>query len=145
MDVKKLLEDYNLTQQELADFTGIPRARIQKWIEKNIAPPKAHDLHIMQIAAKEFAKMPADKVKIVVKKNRILLNNVVPVDEYERIVVREDPAPYGRHRISAPITDMSVVNEVIGLLRKAFEESEKKWDRLLSAHEQLIAKFPDQK
>lgn len=86
MDIKNLLETYNLTQQELSDFTGIPRPRIAKWIENNQSPPKAHDLNIIHTAANFFAKLPTEKAKQATQTHRIILGNVEPIKGYNAAI-----------------------------------------------------------
>lgn len=47
MNTKELREKLNLSQQELADKTGIPKARIAKWEQKK-GSPKAEDFEILK-------------------------------------------------------------------------------------------------
>jgi transcriptional regulator with XRE-family HTH domain len=47
MDIKKLREERGLTQQRLADATGIPKHRIEKW-ETGQANPKVKDTEILK-------------------------------------------------------------------------------------------------
>lgn len=46
-DIKKLREEKGLSQQEIADKTGIPRGRINAW-EQRGSMPKVKDLKILQ-------------------------------------------------------------------------------------------------
>lgn len=47
MDVKKLREEKGLSQQQLADLTGIPRGRINAW-EQRGTTPKVADMEILK-------------------------------------------------------------------------------------------------
>jgi transcriptional regulator with XRE-family HTH domain len=47
MDIKKLRENKKLSQQKLADVTGIPKGRIEKW-ETGKAKPKRDDYEILK-------------------------------------------------------------------------------------------------
>ncbi len=52
MELKKLLHEYNISQEQLAAFMGIPRGRISMWIKNNKDyPPKNPDAGIYDIAA----------------------------------------------------------------------------------------------
>lgn len=53
MDVKKLREDSGLSQQELADKTGIPKDRIAKW-EQGKVNPKGEDTVTLLNFFKEY-------------------------------------------------------------------------------------------
>ncbi len=53
VNVKELREKNNLTQQELSDKTGIPRARIAKW-EQGLGKPKADDSQILSDFFEKF-------------------------------------------------------------------------------------------
>jgi transcriptional regulator with XRE-family HTH domain len=56
--LKELREKYKLSQQDVADGTGIPRGRIAKW-EQNKGKPKADDVKTL---AKYFAKLIGEEV-----------------------------------------------------------------------------------
>lgn len=63
MNVKELREKNNLSQQELADNTGIPKDRIAKW-EQGKGKPKAADSKILDKFFKEFVplELPAKEL-----------------------------------------------------------------------------------
>lgn len=78
MNVKELREKNNLTQQELSDKTGIPRARIAKW-EQGLGKPKSEDFQILSDFFEKF--IPKD---FHVKKNgRDNVRNNAAVDSLE--------------------------------------------------------------
>lgn len=52
MDVKKLREDMGLSQQELADLTGIPKGRINAW-EQRGTTPKVDDFKKLELIFNE--------------------------------------------------------------------------------------------
>lgn len=47
MNIKALREKKNITQEELSEKTGIPRARIAKW-EQGKGNPKVEDLRVLE-------------------------------------------------------------------------------------------------
>lgn len=53
MDVKEIREKFGLSQQELADKTGIPKDRIAKW-EQGKGSPKAQDSEVLKKLFKEY-------------------------------------------------------------------------------------------
>lgn len=48
IDVKRLREKLELSQQELADLTGLPKGRINAWEQRNTGPTKMEDSKIIQ-------------------------------------------------------------------------------------------------
>jgi|GEM_PF-2651239 len=79
MNVKELLKTYNITQDELSVFMGIPRSRISMWKDY---PIKAADVKLFEMTAKFLASFPTDYGKSAIKNNRIFLNNIIPVHEH---------------------------------------------------------------
>lgn len=53
MDVKKLREETGLSQQELANETGIPKGRINAWEQRGNSP-KVEDFNILEKFFKEY-------------------------------------------------------------------------------------------
>lgn len=87
MSVKALLEKYDLTQEEMAAFTGIPRDRISKWVLQNReAPPKANDAKIFEVAGNYFTNKSKEEVKALVKKYTIKDGKLVALNPYDQII-----------------------------------------------------------
>jgi transcriptional regulator with XRE-family HTH domain len=82
----EIFDTYPITQQEFADFTGIPRDRIGKWLQQKKDPPKVGDLNTINTAVNYFTTIPTEEIKQAVKNFRIFLNNVVPLAEYEQLI-----------------------------------------------------------
>lgn len=66
MNIKELRSKFNLSQQELADQTGIPRTRIAKW-EEGKGSPKVDDSktlvnYFLKLGAKESDSEPLNTV-----------------------------------------------------------------------------------
>lgn len=71
MDVKQLRIRHNLTQQELADRTGIPRARIAKW-EQGKGSPKLEDAKkLNEIFSEEVHLMNEPNTAYIDKRRKI--------------------------------------------------------------------------
>lgn len=49
MDIEKLRKERNLSQQDLADATGIPKGRINMWEQRKVEPPKKEDYEKLRI------------------------------------------------------------------------------------------------
>lgn len=87
MSVKDLLETYGITQQELADFMGIPRGRIGMWVSKNKeTPPLAADALTYALVVKTFTNLTKEKAQALVKSHRIIAGNVEPMERYNETI-----------------------------------------------------------
>jgi transcriptional regulator with XRE-family HTH domain len=67
MNVKDLLFNTGVSQQQLADFTGIPKERIKKWAQNDQAPPKAADLKIIERSGKFLSTLGKNASKEIHK------------------------------------------------------------------------------
>jgi len=76
MTIQQILETFRITQQELADFTGIPRDRIGKWVQQSKQPPKAVDLKKIEVAVNYFTGKPVSELRSLIKEFQIV-NDVV--------------------------------------------------------------------
>jgi transcriptional regulator with XRE-family HTH domain len=92
MNVKDLIESFNITQQQLADFTGIPRDRIGKWVQKNQSPPKADDLKIITIAEEFFREIGKEKLNNVIEEYQIHNGEVMLIQDAS--LVHEEESNY---------------------------------------------------
>lgn len=102
MKVREILDKYSLSQQEFADFTGIPRGRIAKWIQTNSEPPKVADVKIIDDAVKYFTTLTPEKVQILVKTHRIILGNVEPINRYNETTATGIVAEPAEHYHKTP-------------------------------------------
>ncbi len=66
MSVREIIERFGITQQQLADFTGIPRDRIGKWVQQNRMPPKATDLNAINAFVNYFTQNTFSNLKDIV-------------------------------------------------------------------------------
>ena len=71
IDTKKIREEYNLSQQELADKTGIPKGRINAW-ERRGTIPKMEDY--LKIKAFVDSNKSSQKKKSI--SNGVVLTNL---------------------------------------------------------------------
>ena len=82
MTVKELLDKFQLTQQQLADFTGIPRDRIAKWVTKNISPPKEADANIIRLSCEFFTSIEFHEIQSAVTNYRVMGMNIEPTKQF---------------------------------------------------------------
>lgn len=117
MTIKQVLEDFNLTQQEIADFMGISRDRVGKWIqEKRDVPPKSHDAKSFDIAVKFITELGKTKAKAAIKNFRIIAGNVEPLAAYNNTInsgmVSEPSGKYSKSTKSnnlVPYYDVDII------------------------------------
>ena len=99
MSISKFIESLDVSQEEFAAFTGIPRPRIAAWIRlgKEV-PPKVEDANIYENVVNYLSKIPKQKRAAFVKGHRYILGNFEPVEQYNETiasgVVSEPETPY---------------------------------------------------
>lgn len=101
--IKDLLENYNISQQELADFIGVPRGRVSGWLTANKHfPPFVADAKNYEIAANTFATLSKEKVHALVKTHRIILGNIEPIEGYKATIATSTVAEPIEHYHKTP-------------------------------------------
>ena len=103
MKIQELLDNFKITQQELADFTGIPRTSIAKWVQLGKEPPKIGDATKIKQAVNFFTGKSTEEIKKSVNEFRIVLNNVIRKDEINNLqpgIVSELVEPYGNKSVN---------------------------------------------
>lgn len=70
MDVKNLRKRLDLTQEELAEISGIPRGRIAKW-EQGKGRPKSYDADVLSLINKYTERIENTELEIAEDKTII--------------------------------------------------------------------------
>lgn len=77
MELDKLLYEYDITQDQLSSFMGVPRGRISMWLKNEKKyPPKASDAYTYDISANFFASIPREMVKKVIDNYHVVMGNI---------------------------------------------------------------------
>lgn len=121
MDIKDILDKLQITQQELGDFTGIPRGRISYWISKKTQPVKYYDIAQLNKASEILSNLVFAQRKNAVTNYRLISGNMVPIAEADAMgtssslkdmehnsFVQEPSAPYN---VARPSLKISPFNE----------------------------------
>lgn len=87
MKVKELREQHGLSQQELADKTGIPKDRIAKW-EQGKGKPKADDTEILTAFFKEH--VPRELPENTMQEEQVSYKKSGTDDRYIRLLEDND-------------------------------------------------------
>lgn len=150
MSIKELLHKYNVTQQELADFMGVPRGRVSGWLTANKdEPPFMEDAKRFELVKKTFASLPLEKVKSLVQTHRIIAGNIEPLAGYDALlatgIVSEPEEPWDEDEIkigtqfandkglnSPEKTDDFMINKILSIIEHANRNMEKIADANLS-------------